>query len=267
MIRIRFQRDCLNPAAFAAGYPWRLWLIYVMHSTNSQPPVRTPVALSWSGGKDSALALQALRDSSDYDVTALITSVTSGYDRVSIHGVRRTLLQQQAESLGLPLVEVVLEPASSDAEYQKAFLRGLADLAALQPRVAHVAFGDLYLDDVRAYRDRLLAPTAYSGLYPLWHRPTGALAEHFITAGFEAILVCTDDTQIDRSFAGRAFDRALLADLPATADPCGENGEFHTFVFGGPVFAHPIAVEKGVTLTRDGRFTYCDLLPVSTVTS
>lgn len=237
------------------------------YSPEERELTRTPVALSWSGGKDSALALEALRDSADYDVTALLTSVTSGYDRVSIHGVRRSLLQRQADALRLPVVEVVLEPSSSDAGYQAAFLRGLAELAALQPQVAHVAFGDLYLADVRAYRDRLLGSTAYRGLYPLWHRPTDALAEHFIAAGFEAILVCTDDTQIDRSFAGRAFDRALLADLPPTADPCGENGEFHTFVFGGPVFTHPVAFERGEIVTRDGRFTYSDLLPVATAAS
>lgn len=223
---------------------------------------RKPVALSWSGGKDSALALHALRDSAEYEVTALITSVTNGYDRISIHGVRRSLLERQADALGLPLVEVALEPASSDEAYQAAFLRGLADLGRLQPHVAHVAFGDLYLADVRAYRDRLLASTAFRGLYPLWQQPTRELAERFIADGFVATLVCTDNTQIDPSFAGRAFDHTLLADLPSTADPCGENGEFHTFVSGGPIFRHPVAWVKGEIVTRDGRFTYCDLVAV-----
>jgi uncharacterized protein (TIGR00290 family) len=225
---------------------------------------RTPVALSWSGGKDSALALHALRESVEYEVTALMTSVTNGYDRISIHGVRRSLLARQADALGLPLVEVALEPTSSDAAYQAAFLRGLADLGRLQPRVAHVAFGDLYLADVRAYRDGLLASTAFRGLYPLWNQPTRELAERFISAGFVATLVCTDNTQIDASFAGRSFDRALLADLPSTADPCGENGEFHTFVSDGPIFGQPVACMKGETVTRDGRFTYCDLVAVET---
>ena len=221
----------------------------------------TPVALSWSGGKDSALTLHALRTSVEYEVTALITSVTRGYDRISIHGVRRTLLEQQAVSLGLPLVQVTLEPACSNDDYEAAFLCGLAELSVRQPGTAHLAFGDLYLADVRDYRDRLLAPTAFRGVYPLWHRPTTALAEQFIAAGFQANLVCTDDTQIDPSFAGRLFDRALLADLPAAVDPCGENGEFHTFVWDGPIFGRPVPVTKGKTVQRDGRFTYCDLLP------
>ncbi len=221
----------------------------------------TPVALSWSGGKDSALTLHALRASAEYEVTALVTSVTRVYDRISIHGVRRILLEQQAQSLGLPLVEVTLEPACSNEDYEAAFLRGLDELSAGQPGIAHIAFGDLYLADVRDYRDRMLAPTAFRGVYPLWRKPTRALAEQFIAEGFQANLVCTDDTQIDPSFAGRPFDRALLADLPATVDPCGENGEFHTFVWDGPIFRRPVPFTRGETVQRDGRFTYCDLIP------
>jgi uncharacterized protein (TIGR00290 family) len=222
---------------------------------------RTPVALSWSGGKDSALALKQLRDSTDHEVVALLTSVTREYDRVSIHGVRRVLLEAQADALGLPLIEIALEPKSSDAAYQGAFLDALAVLAGRHPAVRHIAFGDLYLHDVRAYRDRLLAGTTYHGLYPLWERPTRALAESFIADGFDATLVCVDETQLDARFAGRAFDRTLLDELPASVDPCGENGEFHTFVHGGPIFARPIPVIRGEILRRENRFTYRDLLP------
>ncbi|MDB4882617.1 MAG: hypothetical protein JWL95_1383 [Gemmatimonadetes bacterium] len=221
---------------------------------------RAPVALSWSGGKDSSLALYRLRASTEYEVTVLLTSVTREYDRVSIHGVRRSLLERQAASLGLPLIEVALEPHSTNAAYQKAFLAALGELAVTYPAVRQIAFGDLYLRDVRAYRDRLLGDTGYHGLYPLWERPTREMAELFIADGFAATLVCVDNSQIDASFAGRRFDRALLDALPPTADPCGENGEFHTFVHDGPIFAEPIAVSRGQIVLREGRFTYCDLL-------
>ena len=223
--------------------------------------MKTPVVLSWSGGKDSALALQQLRSDGEHEVIALLTSVTREYDRVSIHGVRRTLLEAQAAALGLPLIEVGLEPKSSDAAYQRAFLDALEVVARLHPAVRHIAFGDLYLRDVRDYRDRLLAATAYRGLYPLWERPTRALAESFVADGFEATLVCVDETQLDARFAGRRCDRALLAELPPATDPCGENGEFHTFVHGGPIFSQPIAVAIGDIVRREERFTYCDLLP------
>ena len=222
---------------------------------------RTPVALSWSGGKDSALALQHLRAHDEHEVVALLTSVTREYDRVSIHGVRRVLLEAQAAALGLPLVEIALEPKSSDAAYQRAFLDALAVLAGRHPAVRLIAFGDLYLHDVRDYRDRLLAGTTYRGLYPLWERPTRALAHSFIADGFEATLVCVDETQLDAKFAGHAFDQALLDALPASVDPCGENGEFHTFVHGGPIFTRSIAVARGEIVRREDRFTYCDLLP------
>ena len=226
----------------------------------SRAAVREPVALSWSGGKDSALALMALRERGDVDVAALLTSVTSGYDRISIHGVRRALLERQADSLGLPLIIIALEPRCSNAEYETAFHEALSALSAAHPRIERIAFGDLYLTDVRDYRDRLLVGTRFTGLYPLWGEPTAALAERFIDRGFAATLVCTDDTQIDGSFAGRRFDRSLLAELPPRADPCGENGEFHTFVHDGPIFSRAINVVRGEIVVRDGRFTYCDLL-------
>lgn len=219
------------------------------------------IVLSWSGGKDSALALAALRDDPSLEVVALMTSVTHAYDRISIHGVRRALLREQAASLGLPVIEVVLDAQSSNEAYEAAFARGLADVKARFPAVRRIAFGDLFLEDVRAYRETLLAPLGYAALFPIWGLPTEALARNFVRRGFAARLVCVDTTQLDGAFAGRAFDDALLDALPPTVDPCGERGEFHTFVSGGPGFARPVQYTLGERVLRDGRFSYCDLLP------
>lgn len=221
---------------------------------------REPVALSWSGGKDSSLALSALRDDPRYDVVVLLTSVTQGYERVSIHGVRRPLVEAQAAAAGLPLREVILQPQCSNAQYEAAFLDGLARLRDEFPAVRHIAFGDLYLAEVRAYRERLLRGTGFEPIFPLWGRDTRALAEGFIGAGFRAHLVCVDTTQLPARFAGRAFDGALLADLPPGADPCGEGGEFHTYVSDGPIFGAAIPVRTGDVVLRDERFAFCDLL-------
>lgn len=223
-------------------------------------PARAPVVLSWSGGKDSSLALAALGADPTVEVVGLLTSVTRGYDRVSIHGVRRALLEAQAAALGLPLHEVTLDPASSNEAYEAAFLAALGELARRRPDVRHLAFGDLFLADVRAYRERLLAGTGYAARFPLWGLETRALARRFIDAGFRARLVCVDTTQLDASFAGRLFNHALLASLPAGTDPCGEHGEFHTFVADGPIFSRPVPYAVGETVLRDGRFAYCDLV-------
>ena len=220
-----------------------------------------PIALSWSGGKDSALALSALRADPRYELVALMTSVTREYDRVSIHGVRRTLLDAQVRAIGVPLVEVSLGASASNDSYERAFHQALQSLQAAHRHVRHLAFGDLFLEDVRAYRERLLEGTDVRAEFPLWGRDTRALAETFIAQGFEARLTCVDTTQIDGAFAGRRFDAALIADLPAGADPCGERGGFHTFVSAGPIFAAPIPVTLGEVVLRDGRFAYCDLLP------
>ena len=218
-----------------------------------------PVVLSWSGGKDSALALAALRDDPRIDVRALFTSVTRGYDRISIHGVRRTLLHAQARAVGLPLIEIELEPQSSNAAYEAAFRGGIDRVRASFPEVGGIAFGDLFLEDVRAYRERLVASTGFATHYPIWGRSTAGLAREFVAAGYVAHLVCVDTTQLSGSFAGRRFDEAFLAELPATADPCGERGEFHTFVSDGPIFTTPVTVRVGAVVLRDDRFAYCDL--------
>lgn len=221
---------------------------------------RQRVVLSWSGGKDSALALAALADDPAFEVVALLTSVTRGYDRVSIHGVRRELLHAQGRSLKLPVHEIVLAPSCTDAAYEAAFHDGLAAARALHPDVAAIAFGDLFLEDVRAYRERLLAGTGLRPVFPLWGEPTSALAERCLASGVAARLVCVDTTQLDGDFAGRMYDRALLADLPAAVDPCGERGEFHTFVSDGPGFGTAVEYRLGEVVRRDERFVYCDLV-------
>jgi uncharacterized protein (TIGR00290 family) len=220
----------------------------------------TAVILSWSGGKDSALALHALAQDPSVRVAGLLTTVTAEYDRVSIHGVRRVLLHAQADRLGLPLFEARIKAATSNAEYEAAFMASLAQVRQQQPGVSHVAFGDLFLDDVRAYRERLLAGTGWTPLFPIWGEDTASLARRFIDDGFAARLVCVDTTQLDGAFAGRAFDAQLLADLPSAVDPCGERGEFHTFVSDGPPFSAPVAYSSGAKVLRDARFMFCDLV-------
>lgn len=221
---------------------------------------RRQVILSWSGGKDSALALQALTNDPTARVVGLLTSVTRDYDRISVHGVRRALLEAQVERLSLPLFEIQLEARSSNDAYETAFHSALAQIRKELPDVSHIAFGDLFLEDVRAYRERLLEGSGFEPLFPIWGLDTGALAHRFIVDGFDARLVCVDTTQLDPSFAGRAFDERLLADFPASVDPCGERGEFHTFVSGGPIFNAPIDYHVGETVLRDERFMYCDIL-------
>jgi uncharacterized protein (TIGR00290 family) len=220
-------------------------------------PQNTSFALSWSGGKDSALALWTLRRER-FEPEVLITTVTESHERISMHGVRRELLARQAQALGLALVEVVIPPECVNDVYEAR----MADAFAAAPlsSVEAVAFGDLFLEDVRAYREERLAAAGKRGLFPLWGRDTTALAREFLDAGFKATLVCVDPRALDPSFAGRRYDEQLLADLPAAVDPCGENGEFHTFVSSGPIFAEPIACETGEIVERDG-FVFCDLLP------
>jgi uncharacterized protein (TIGR00290 family) len=222
--------------------------------------MREPIVLSWSGGKDSSLALAALQADSTVEVVALLTSVTRGYERISIHGVRRTLLEAQARALGLPLFEVALEPASSNAAYEAAFRTAAHELRAQFPALTRIAFGDLFLSDVRAYRETLLASVGLTAHFPLWSLDTRELAEQFVALGYRARLVCVDTTQLASSFAGREFDATLLADLPASVDPCGERGEFHTFVSDGPIFGTPVRHGLGEVVMREERFAYCDLL-------
>ncbi|HMF87190.1 MAG TPA: hypothetical protein VK575_03855 [Gemmatimonadaceae bacterium] len=221
--------------------------------------MRKSVVLSWSGGKDSALALDALSRDPSVEVVGLLTSVTRSYDRISVHGVRRTMLEAQVERLRLPLFEISLDPGCTNDAYEAAFLAALEEIRRERPDVTHIAFGDLFLEDVRGYRERLLARTGFEPMFPLWGLDTAALARRFIADGFSARLVCVDTTQLDGGFAGRLFDEQLLADLPVTADPCGERGEFHTFVSDGPPFGTPIPYRVGEAVLREDRFMFCDI--------
>lgn len=217
-----------------------------------------PVLMCWSGGKDSALALQAALQDPRLRVAALLTTVTETYERISMHGVRRALLCAQAEAIGLPLEEVRIPIQASNAVYEEAMR---ATLTRYRSRgVRRVIFGDLFLQDIRTYRETRLAQLEMAGLFPLWARETSQLAREFIASGFRAVLVCIDPAQIDPAFCGREFDERLLAALPPTADPCGENGEFHTFVYDGPIFRRPVRMARGEIVKRDG-FWFCDLVP------
>jgi len=216
------------------------------------------VALSWSGGKDSSLALWVMREELGIEPAALLTTVTEDFDRVSMHGVRRELVRAQAEAARLPLVEIGIPAACVNEVYEQRMAAALA--APPLDEAGTMAFADLYLEEIRAYREQRLVGAGREAIFPLWGLDTAALARRFIAAGFEATLVCVDPSQIDPAFAGRRFDESLLADLPAGADPCGENGEFHTFVHAGPIFAAPIPVAVGETVERDG-FVFTDLLP------
>lgn len=221
---------------------------------------REPVVLGWSGGKDSSLALQALRADPAVEVVGLLTTVTREYDRISIHGVRRALLHAQARAAGVPLHEMWLEPGTSYDAYERTFADAALALRERHPGIRRIAFGDLFLEDVRAYRERLLAPLGLAGHFPLWGENTATLARRFVRDGFRARLVCVDTQALDAGFAGRDYDDRLLDELPASVDPCGERGEFHTFVHDGPILARPVPCEPGERVLRDGRFAYCDLL-------
>lgn len=216
------------------------------------------VICAWSGGKDSALMLQALRISREYAPAMLLTTVTEPFNRISMHGVRAELLERQATALGLPLYKVYIPWPCPNGVYEDRMAQAYVELK--QQGYETFAFGDLFLEDVRAYRDRCLAQADMRAVYPLWGQETKRLARRFIDEGFRAVLCCVDSAQIPAGLAGRDYDAVLLADLPETADPCGENGEFHTFVTNGPGFSHGVPCIRGEVVIRDG-FAYCDLLP------
>ena len=228
------------------------------------PPSPTPkrILLSWSGGKDSSWALHLLRQQPEYEVVALLTTINEKFRRVAIHGFREELLDQQAVSIGLPLWKVDLPFPCSNADYESRMAQVCA--RAVAEGLHGIAFGDLFLADIRAYRIAKLSGTGLEPIFPVWCADLGitteALAREMIAAGLRAHLTCIDPRVLDRGFAGRTFDATLLADLPGGVDPCGERGEFHTFAFAGPIFSRAISVTPGETVERDN-VVYADLLP------
>ena len=224
----------------------------------SAAPPRSTTLISWSGGKDSCLALHEVLRAPDIEVNALLTTLTRDFDRISMHGVRRELLERQAASLGLPLRQVLISKGADNVEYEAQM--GEAFDAHRREGVDSVVFGDLFLEEIRAYRAKLLARHGMTGIYPVWGRDTAKLIREFIALGFKTVVVCVDPAKLDPSFAGRMIDEQFVRELPGSVDPCGENGEFHTFVFDGPIFRFPIRFAVGETVLRDA-FYFTDLLP------
>ena len=206
------------------------------------------------------MALYELQRKHDHEILALLTTLTEDYDRVSMHGVRTILLEHQVNSLGFPIEKVYLPKESCNEAYEAKMNEVLQKYLGLG--VSSVVFGDIFLEDLRKYREDNLSKIGMKALFPIWKRDTTELAYEFIDLGFKAIITCVDSNVLDKTFAGRLFDRKLLSDFPSTIDPCGENGEFHSFVFDGPIFEKRVSYIKGEVVLRDDRFWYCDLIPV-----
>jgi uncharacterized protein (TIGR00290 family) len=219
-----------------------------------------PILLAWSGGKDCLMALERLREDPGWSVVALLSTITRTFDRVAMHGIRRDVLDAQAASLGLPLLECAIEWPSGNDAYEAAHARALREARERWPGLRHCAFGDLFLEDVRAYRERQMARAEWTGVFPLWGSDTRELSREFVSRGHRAVLTCVDTTQLAARFSGREFDVALLDGLPAGVDPCGERGEFHTLSYAGPMFARRLELRRGESVLRDGRFQYTDFL-------
>lgn len=220
--------------------------------------MKKKIILSWSGGKDCALACHLIQDRGGYEIVALLTTITEAYDRVSMHGVRRVLIEQQAESMDLPLETVYIPTESTTEDYEQRM--GEVLFGYKEHNVASVAFGDVFLEDVRKYREENLARAGMEAVFPLWSKDTAELTGDFIGMGFEAIITCVDSRVLDSSFLGKRIDRDLVSRLPSGVDKGGENGEFHSFVFSGPIFKQKINVSVGEVVLRDS-FYFCDLLP------
>ena len=222
--------------------------------------MRAPVLLSWSGGKDAAWALHALRRHDRVEVVGLLSTITAQYERISMQGIRTAVLHAQADAVGLPVIEARIPRDADNEAYVASFAAGLTEARTRWPGLETIAFGDLFLADIRAWRETLCATLGWTPLFPLFDSDTSMLAREMIDGGLRAHVCCVDTTQLDARFAGRAFDAALLDALPAGIDLCGENGEFHTCVWAGPMFAYPLAIGPGETMLRDGRLAYTDFL-------
>lgn len=225
----------------------------------------TPVLLSWSGGKDAAWALHVLRQCeagkvNDVEVVGLLATITAGYERIAMQGIRVDVLHRQAEAAGLPVIEARMPQRADNVVYETTFADALLRARERWPRLRHVAFGDLFLADIKAYRESLCARLGWTPMFPLFGSDTRQLARQMIAGGLRAALCCVDTQQLDASFSGRRFDAALLDALPAQIDPCGENGEFHTCVWDGPMFDRPLRLQRGDAVLREDRFAYTDFM-------
>ena len=217
------------------------------------------ILVSWSGGKDSVLSLYEILKDSKFEITALLTVLTEGYDRVSMHGIRRIILERQVECLGYSLEKIFIPTNASDKEYESRMINTLQKY--MLHDVRSTIFGDIFLEDVRKYREKNLSKMGMTASFPLWKKNTLQLANQFIKLGFKSIITCTDSKKISKDFIGRIFNEEFLLDLPSNVDPMGENGEFHSFVYDGPLFRNKVQFELGDIVLRDGRFYFCDLIP------
>jgi uncharacterized protein (TIGR00290 family) len=233
----------------------------LVQGSQEEESAREKAIVGWSGGKDSALALYEILKTGKYEVHELLTTLTRDYDRISIHGVRRELLEQQAKSMRFPIEKMFISKNASNEEYEKELLRILVEHR--DRGVVSAVFGDIFLTDVRKYREQMLSGIEMKCIFPLWKRDTHELARSFINSGFKAVITNVDSNFLGKEFAGREFDEQFLLDLPPSVDPCGENGEFHSFVFDGPLFHERTLFTKGEIVLRENRFYYCDLIPAT----
>jgi uncharacterized protein (TIGR00290 family) len=222
--------------------------------------MKEKILVSWSGGKDCALALYELLRAGDFEIVALLTTITEDYDKVSMHGIRTALIDLQGKALGIPVEKVHLANDAANKEYEERLTKTLTRYK--EQGVKSFAFGDLYLDEVRKYREKNLARIAMEAVFPLWGRDTNLIAQQFINSAFKAVVTCVDSRTLDKTFIGRSIDKQFLSELPVSVDCCGENGEYHSFVYDGPIFNQRISHQTGQVVLRDNRFYYLDLMPL-----